>query len=83
MPAGPRSTGGAVFGYKTHVSVDRRHKLIRCYEVTDAAVHDSQVMEAVLDGTNTASNVWADSAYRSAEMEEELADRGLRTCFNR
>lgn len=37
----------------------------------------------MLDGTNTASNVWADNAYRSAEMEEELADRGLRSRFNR
>ena len=75
--------GRSHFGYKNHVSVDRRHKLIRCYEVTDAAVHDSQVMEAVLDGTNTASDVWADSAYRSAEMEEKLADRGLRSRIHR
>lgn len=29
------------FGYKNHLSVDRRHNLVRRYEVTDAAVHDS------------------------------------------
>ena len=30
------------YGYKNHVTIDRRHKLIRRYRVTDAAVHDSQ-----------------------------------------
>ncbi|MBB4267315.1 IS5 family transposase [Roseospira visakhapatnamensis] len=75
--------GRSHFGYKNHVCVDRRHKLIRRYEVTDAAVHDSQVMEAVLDATNIASDVWADSACRSAETEEKLADRGLRSRIHR
>lgn len=75
--------GKSHFGYKNHVCVDRRHKLIRRYDVTDAAVHDSQVMEAVLDDTNTASGVWADSAYRSAETEKMLADRGLRSRIHR
>ena len=31
------------YGYKNHVNVDKNHKLIRQYAVTDAAVHDSQV----------------------------------------
>jgi hypothetical protein len=30
------------FGYKNHVNADAKHKLIRHYAVTDAAVHDSQ-----------------------------------------
>ena len=29
------------YGYKDHVSVDSKSKLIKDYEVTDAAVHDS------------------------------------------
>ena len=64
---GPRSKSH--YGYKNHVNVDRRHKLVRRYQVTDAAVHDSQVVEDILDADNTASDVWADSAYRSAEIE--------------
>jgi len=36
------------YGYKNHVNVDKQHKLIRRYTVTDAAVHDSQVLEDVL-----------------------------------
>ncbi len=49
--------------------MDRRHKLVRRYCVTDAAVHDSRVVDDILDPDNTASDVWADSAYRSAEID--------------
>src|SRR5881398_273898 len=31
------------YGYKNHVGVDKAHKLIRKWDATDAAVHDSQV----------------------------------------
>ena len=31
--------GKSFFGYKNHVNVDRTHKLIRRYAVTDAAVN--------------------------------------------
>ena len=67
------------FGYKNHIGVDRRHKFVRRYVVSDASVHDSQKFEDVLDTSNTASDVWADSAYRSDEIEEKLAERGLKS----
>src|SRR3954447_25717993 len=57
--------GKSYFGYKNHVTIDRKHKLMRRYTVTDAAVHDSQRLDALLDPHNTASDVWADTAYRS------------------
>jgi len=69
--------GKSHYGYKNHINVDRRHKLVRCYHVTTASVHDSQALEAVLDADNTASDVWADSAYRSAEIETMLKEKGL------
>jgi len=65
------------YGYKNHVNVDRKHKLIRRYHVSDAALHDSQVVDALLMRGNTASGVWADSAYRSEEIEAKLRARGL------
>jgi IS5 family transposase len=71
------------YGYKNHVNVDRRHKLVRRYQVTDAAVHDSQVVEEILDLDNTASDVWADSAYRSAEIEANLEEKGLNSRIHR
>jgi IS5 family transposase len=75
----PAKHGQNHYGYKNHVNVDRRHKLVRRYQVTDAAVHDSQVVDDILDLDNTASGVWADSAYRSAEIEAKLEARGLKS----
>ena len=42
-------------------------------------MHDSQVIESVLDEDNTAGGVWADKAYRSKETEETLKALGLRS----
>lgn len=75
--------GKSHYGYKNHVDIDRRHKLVRRYHVTDSAVHDSQVVEAILDPDNTASDVWADSAYRSAEIEAKLSEKGLKSRIHR
>ena len=46
-------------------------------------MHDSQTIEAILDADNTASDVWADSAYRSAEIEKMLKDKGLTSRIHR
>ena len=71
------------YGYKNHVTIDRRHKLIRRYRVTDAAVHDSQVVDELLTSDNTASGVWADSAYRSKAIEATVKARGLTSRIHR
>ncbi len=65
------------FGYKNHVSIDRAHGLIRKWTATHAAAHDGARLEDVLDRANTASDVWADTAYRSAKNEAMLARRGF------
>ena len=75
--------GRSHYGYKNHVNVDRRHKLVRRYQVSDAATHDSKVLDDILDGDNTALGVWADSAYRSAEIETALKEKGLRSRIHR
>ena len=67
------------YGYKNHVNVDKTHKLIRQYTVTDAAVHDSQVLEDVLLPAEAGREIWADSAYRSEEIEAQLKVRQLRS----
>ncbi len=66
----------AFFGYKNHANVDRRHKIIRRYTVTDASVHDSREMDNVLDPGNDSQSAWADSAYRSGEQEARLKEKG-------
>jgi len=75
--------GKSHYGYKNHVGIDRRHKLVRRWTVTAASIHDSQALDDILDNANTASGVWADSAYRSAEIEEKLAERGLKSHVHR
>ncbi len=66
----------AYYGYKNHANVDRKHKIIRRYTVTDASVHDSQELDNVLDPANDSQETWADSAYRSEDQEARLKEKG-------
>jgi IS5 family transposase len=73
-----------VFGYKSHVSIDRRHGVIRRGKTTDAAAYDgARLREGLIDPANTASDVWADTAYRSAANEAYLAKAGKRSRIHR
>jgi IS5 family transposase len=69
------------YGYKNHINADEAHKLVQSYAVSDAAVHDSQVFEVLLDQTVDAQGkkraAYADSAYRSKEREQTLAQEGF------
>src|SRR6202171_2797035 len=75
--------GKSFFGYKTHVNADAKHKLIRNYAVSDAAVHDSQELDGLLDKGNTCNDVFADSAYRSTEIEAQLRASGYKSRIHR
>lgn len=72
-----------VFGYKSHVSVDRRFGFIRRFAVTDAAAHDGALLADLVDQTNTACAVWADTAYRSQKNEAWLRANGRLSCVQR
>jgi IS5 family transposase len=72
-----------VFGYKNHVGIDRVHGFIRRFTVTHAARHDGSQLGTVLDARNTASEVWADTAYRSRANLALLDKRGLVAQFQR
>jgi IS5 family transposase len=71
------------FGYKNHIGIDRRHRLIRSWAATDASRHDGALLPALIDKDNTASDVWADTAYRSKANEKHLANNGLRSQIHR
>jgi transposase, IS5 family len=71
-PRWTKRHGRSFFGYKNHVNADAMHKLIRRYEVTDAAVHDSQKLDELLTKGNTSADVFGDSAYRSSAIEDRL-----------
>jgi IS5 family transposase len=66
------------FGYQNHISIDRGFGFIRKWAATDAAAYEgARLREGLLDKSNTASAVWADTAYRSAANEAFLAKNGF------
>jgi transposase, IS5 family len=67
-----------VFGYQSHISIDRGFGFIRKWAATDAAAYEGvRLREGLLDKTNTASGVWADTAYRSATNETFIEKNGF------
>jgi IS5 family transposase len=60
------------FGFKNHAKVDAKSKLIIKAKTTSANVHDSQVLKDLVDKTDNA--VFADSAYRSEEIEKYILE---------
>lgn len=68
--------GVSHYGYKDHINVDAKLKLITKWTSTDASVHDSQAFETVLRTPQEGGvDVSADSAYRSDETEAMLAKK--------
>jgi IS5 family transposase len=55
------------YGYKNHAKIDSKSKLIDTYVVTDASVHDSQVIDALLNEKDKGQEFYADSAYVGQE----------------
>jgi len=67
-----------VFGYQNHISIDRGFGFIRKWSATDAAAYEGRrLREGLLDKTNTAAGVWADTAYRSAANETFMERNGF------
>ena len=62
--------GKNYFGYKNYLKADTKTKLITAYEATPANVHDSEVLEDLLDKREDGGQpLYADSAYRSEAIE--------------
>jgi IS5 family transposase len=59
------------FGYKNHIKVDSKTKLITGYQVTSANIADKHVVETMLDKKEDGGQpLYADSAYKSKELED-------------
>jgi IS5 family transposase len=65
------------YGYKNHTKVDQGSKIITGFMVTDASVHDSQVMDYLLDETDKGEVFYADSAYRGEKQEMIIAQKEM------
>jgi IS5 family transposase len=57
------------YGYKNHVKVNAKTKLIEEFLVTDASVHDSQVVDQLLTEKDKGKEFFADSAYTGQDQE--------------
>lgn len=80
-----KKNGQSFYGYKNHVKADAGSKLIRAYEVTAATVHDSQMLEPLLEADEAGRPVYADKAYIGKEgivkeknAEPRISERGYR-----
>ena len=63
------------FGMKAHTGVDQESGLVHTVAVSAANLHDSQAMDELLHGQETA--LWGDSAYQSKERQQTAEDNGL------
>ena len=57
------------YGYKDHVKVDKKSKIITDYKVTSAEVHDSQELENLIDEKKD-KIIYGDSAYTGEEVQK-------------
>lgn len=59
-------------------AIDRNYDLIRKWQGTGAAAYEgARLREGLLDKSNTASSVWADTAYRSKANEAFMEANGF------
>jgi len=69
------------FGMKAHVGTDTGKGLVHSIVVTDAAVHDSKVMDKLLHGEEKA--VYGDKAYAGEDRQRDCESRGIEWCVKR
>lgn len=63
------------YGYKKHIKVDVKTKLIESYVTTSASVHDAKVVSALLEKSDEGQSLYADSGYTG--KDEEIKNAGM------
>lgn len=66
------------YGYKNHAKVDAKSKFINSYIVTDASVHDSQALDALLNEKDKGQPLYADSAYTGEDQERVISKHKMK-----
>ena len=69
--------GKDYYGYKDHIIADKKTKLITGYKVTPANIHDSEMIGELISKKDRDEKIYADSAYRSEEIEKELKRKNV------
>lgn len=64
------------YGYKDHILIDDKYKLIRFYDVTTANIHDNRPAVDLIKKSEI-NCLWADSAYQSPDITKVLKDDSI------
>ena len=64
------------YGYKNHVNVDKKSKIITKYRVTSAEVHDSQELKNLINKRKD-RRLYGDSAYTGEEVQKRIPKKTL------
>ena len=64
-----------IFGYKGHIGMDIKSKVIHSVEFTPVSIHDSDMFEKVLH--NKENIVMADKGYANEKRKRKLRQRGI------
>jgi len=68
-----KKNGKTFFGYKNHIKINNGSKLITFYQVTPASVHDSSMLEDLLEEDDAGQSVYGDSAYSGKNCNHVIA----------
>lgn len=72
-----KKAGQSYYGYKAHVKADIRSKFIDTVQTTAANVHDSQMIEPLLDELDKGQALYADSGYSGQEQQSIIEKHGM------
>lgn len=80
-----KKRGETHYGYKMHVKVDKKTKLVETYATTSASVHDSNVIKPLIEGSDKGQELYLDAGYeakddvvRECGMEPIICEKGHR-----
>jgi len=72
--------GKSYFGYKNHIKMDEKRKLIRTFEVPPANVHDSQPVGILLNQEDAGQPLHGDAAYVGDPIRQMLRGLKMKDC---
>lgn len=73
-----KKNGQRHYGYKDHIKIDGKTKFIEAYAVTNASVHDSQVIAELLYESDANRTLYADSAYYGEPIKNILEEKKIK-----
>lgn len=72
--------GKSYFGYKDHINIDNKHKLIRCWDVTPANRHDGHILAGILDRNKPRNKPMPKHMERANQRKSRIRSRVEHAC---